>query len=175
MRRLLTPKYDIAGNSFYRVFKLCCLNKIVPIGNFKHGPGLKASLVLLLLHYLGKPIYMLSTRYERYVHNLKEKVLEPFLNNANFRRAVKDYSTDSFKTYDRRIREEVSYFMKNLAEKSGYTEQGAKEEQLQVDHKKDRHAQDQDSAAGRRILGPDLTVRVLHRQHGLLADRRRQR
>ncbi len=65
--------------------------------------------------------------HERYVHNLKEKVLEPFLNNANFRRAVKDYSTDSFKTYDRRIREEVSFLIKNLVEKSGYTEQGAKE------------------------------------------------
>ncbi len=65
--------------------------------------------------------------HERYVHNLKEKVLEPFLNNANFRRAVKDFSTDAFKTYDRRIREEVSYLMKNLEKKSGYTEQGAKE------------------------------------------------
>lgn len=65
--------------------------------------------------------------HERYVHNLKEKVLEPFLNNTNFRRAVKDYSTDAFKTYDRRIREEVSYLMGNLVEKSGYTEQGAKE------------------------------------------------
>lgn len=65
--------------------------------------------------------------HERYVHNLKEKVLEPFLNNTNFRRAVKDFSTDSFKTYDRRIREEVSYLMKNLAVKSGYTELGAKE------------------------------------------------
>ena len=64
---------------------------------------------------------------ERYVHNLKEKVMDPFLNNDNFRRAVKDYSTESFKTYDKRIREEVSFLMKNLKDKNGYTEQGAKE------------------------------------------------
>ena len=68
-----------------------------------------------------------TSLHGRYVHNLKEKVLEPFLTNTNFRRAVKDYATESFKTYDRRIREEVSYLMKNLVEKSGYTEQGAKE------------------------------------------------
>lgn len=64
---------------------------------------------------------------ERYVHNLKEKVMDPFLNNDNFRRAVKDYSTESFKTYDKRIKEEVSFLMKNLKDKNGYTEQGAKE------------------------------------------------
>ena len=78
----------------------------------------------------GKKIHetnIYNSLHERYVHNLKEKVLEPFLNNVNFRRAVKDYATDAFKTYDRRIREEVSYLMKNLVDKSWYTEQGARE------------------------------------------------
>ena len=78
----------------------------------------------------GKKVHetnVYNSLHERYVHNLKEKVLEPFLNNANFRRAVKDYATEAFKTYDRRIREEVSYLMKNLVDKSWYTEQGARE------------------------------------------------
>ena len=65
--------------------------------------------------------------HERYVHNLKEKVMDPFLENDNFRGAIKDYATESFKTYDKRIREEVCYLMKNLNKKYGYTEQGAKE------------------------------------------------
>jgi hypothetical protein len=64
---------------------------------------------------------------ERYVHNLKEKVMEPFLKNDNFRRAIKDYATDSFKAYDKRIREEVAFLMANLERKFGYTAQGAKE------------------------------------------------
>jgi hypothetical protein len=66
--------------------------------------------------------------YERYVHNLKRKVLEPFLDNANFRRAIKDYDTEDFKTYDKRIRDEVSFLVNNLcAPKYHYTKQSAKE------------------------------------------------
>jgi hypothetical protein len=66
--------------------------------------------------------------HERYVHNLKGKVLEPFLDNANFRRAIKDYDTEDFKTYDKRIRDEVSFLVNNLcAPKYHYTKQSAKE------------------------------------------------
>jgi predicted Ser/Thr protein kinase len=65
--------------------------------------------------------------HERYVHNLKEKVLDPFLENDNFRNAIKDYATEPFKSYDKRIREEVSLLIENLTRKYGYTEQGAKE------------------------------------------------
>ena len=66
--------------------------------------------------------------HERYVHNLKEKVLEPFLDNANFRRAIKDYDTEAFKTYDKRIRDDVSFLINNLcAARYHYTKQSAKE------------------------------------------------
>jgi predicted Ser/Thr protein kinase len=63
---------------------------------------------------------------ERYVFNLKEKVLEPFLENENFRRAIKDYDTEDFKTYDKKIRDDVTFMMKNLINKHSYTDQGAK-------------------------------------------------
>jgi predicted Ser/Thr protein kinase len=66
--------------------------------------------------------------HERYVHNLKEKVLDPFLDNDNFRRAIKDYDSEDFKTYDKRIRDDVSFLINNLcATKYHYTKQGAKE------------------------------------------------
>jgi predicted Ser/Thr protein kinase len=66
--------------------------------------------------------------HERYVHNLKGKVLEPFLDNANFRRAIKDYDTEDFKTYDKRIRDDVSFLINNLcAARYHYTKQSAKE------------------------------------------------
>jgi hypothetical protein len=64
---------------------------------------------------------------ERYVYNLKEKVLDPFIENENFRRAIKDYGTEDFKTYDNRIKNEVTFMMNNLQEKHHYTSQGAKE------------------------------------------------
>ena len=65
--------------------------------------------------------------HDRYVYHLKEKVLDPFLENENFRRAIKDYNKEAFKTYDKRIRGEVEYLINNLCKKCGYTEQGAKE------------------------------------------------
>ena len=64
---------------------------------------------------------------DRYVYNLKEKVLDPFLENENFRRAIKDYDEEDFKTYDKKIRNDVTYLVKNLCEKYNYTEKGAKE------------------------------------------------
>jgi hypothetical protein len=47
--------------------------------------------------------------------------------NENFRRAIKDFATDHFKTYDKRIREEVTSLMRNLTSRYQYSEQGGKE------------------------------------------------
>ncbi len=54
---------------------------------------------------------------ERYVYNLKEKVLDPFLENENFRRAIKDYDQEDFKAYDKKIRNDVTYLINNLCTK----------------------------------------------------------
>jgi predicted Ser/Thr protein kinase len=77
-----------------------------------------------------KPIYetqLYLSLYQRYIHNLKENVLDPFLKNDNFRSAIKDYATETFKSYDKRIREDVALLIQNLNAKYGYTELGAKE------------------------------------------------
>jgi len=65
--------------------------------------------------------------HKRYVFSLKDKVLEPFLANANFRRALKDFNTDDFRTYDKRIRDDVAYLIDNLIHRYGYTEKSARE------------------------------------------------
>jgi hypothetical protein len=78
------------------------------------GKDIKETEVFALLH-------------DKYVHNLKEKVMDPFLSNDNFRSAIKDYGTDDFRAYDKRIKEEVSFLIQNLKGKYGYTEQGARE------------------------------------------------
>ena len=70
---------------------------------------------------------MYHTLRERYVQNIKDKVLDPFLDNENFRRAIKEYGTKDFSTYDKRIREEVTLLLKNLTKKFGYTEKSALE------------------------------------------------
>jgi len=73
--------------------------------------------------------------YDRYISRLKEKALVPFLENENFRRAIKDLGSDDFKTYDKKIRDDVSFLIRNLCEKHRYTHAGAKEVSIYViDH-----------------------------------------
>jgi predicted Ser/Thr protein kinase len=64
---------------------------------------------------------------ERYVQNVKEKALDPFLENENFRMAIKEYNSEQFKTYDRKIRLDIRFLFRNLQKKFHYTEQGARE------------------------------------------------
>lgn len=70
-----------------------------------------------LYHYLSSS----------YARNLKEKALQPFIGNANFREAIKSFGAKEFDTFDTRLKEHVAYMIKNLMEKFSYTEQGAKE------------------------------------------------
>ncbi len=62
-----------------------------------------------------------------YVKNLKERVLQPFVENKSFQEAVKSFGTAEFRTFDTRLKEHVQRLIKNLVAKSGYTEQAAKE------------------------------------------------
>lgn len=64
--------------------------------------------------------------FQRYVYNLKEKVLEPFLKNENFRMAIRDFDTDEFRTYDDKIGNDVTFMIENLQSRYDYTRQGAK-------------------------------------------------
>lgn len=70
---------------------------------------------------------LFSSLYDRYVHNLKKRVLEPFVENENFRNAIKDFDTDKFKAHDKRIKKDVKFLLNNLCAKFGYTIQGANE------------------------------------------------
>ena len=70
---------------------------------------------------------LFESLHERYVHNLKKRVLEPFLGNENFSRGIKDFDTSDFKSYDKRIRSDVEFLIGNMVSKFGYTQQGAKE------------------------------------------------
>jgi hypothetical protein len=94
---------------------------------------LKEFTTLTLSHEImieGKEIVetrLFQSLYERYVHNLKKRVLEPFIDNENFRNAIKDFDTDKFKSHDKRIKRDVEFLMENLSKKFGYTQQGANE------------------------------------------------
>ena len=70
--------------------------------------------------------------FERYTQNLKENSLVAYLNNDNFRRAILEYGTGNFNSYDKRIRQDVSLLINNLQGKFKYSEEGAKQVSLYV-------------------------------------------
>jgi hypothetical protein len=72
----------------------------------------------------------------KYNKNLKRNALAPYIDNINFRRAIKDINTKSFNNYDHRIKDEVNYLIKNLKFKFNYTETGARQTALYVIDKK---------------------------------------
>lgn len=74
--------------------------------------------------------------FDKYTRNLKENVLAPYLNNDNFRRAILDYGTTAFYTYDERIKRDVSQLINNLVNKYSYSEIGAKQVSVYVLDKK---------------------------------------
>lgn len=74
MKTLRTSSYDIEGNRFFRVFRINLLNILVPIGNFRTGTGIKPALVLLFLHWFGKPIFKILVRFEPFLHKLYMKI-----------------------------------------------------------------------------------------------------
>src|SRR3989344_4157409 len=74
--------------------------------------------------------------FATYARNLKERALEPFIENNNFEEAIKSFGIKEFEVFDIRIREHVAHMIKNLVRRFGYTEQGAKEVCLYVIEKK---------------------------------------
>lgn len=65
--------------------------------------------------------------HQRYMRNLKNNALDPFLENENFRNAIKEYNTKEFSAHDKKIRKDVTFLIKNLEKKFTYSEDGAKE------------------------------------------------
>jgi predicted Ser/Thr protein kinase len=70
--------------------------------------------------------------FERYIKNLKENALAPYIDNENFHRAVTDYKTSAFNSYDHKVRRDVTRLIENMGTKFNYSEDSAKEITLYV-------------------------------------------
>lgn len=65
--------------------------------------------------------------FEKYTKSLKENALVPYLKNASFRMAIKDYGTTLFKKYDSRLKKDVQQLLTQLVERFNYELEGAKQ------------------------------------------------
>ncbi len=70
--------------------------------------------------------------FEKYTHNLKENALVAYQDNDNFRRAIQDYGSPSFKSYDKRMKQDVETMIQTLQKKFKYTEEGARQVSIYV-------------------------------------------
>ena len=66
-----------------------------------------------------------SNLFEKYTRSLKENVLAPYLENDNFRRAILDYESPNFNSYDERLKRDVNQLIANLSAKFKYSKAGA--------------------------------------------------
>ena len=65
--------------------------------------------------------------HKKYVHNLKNNALDPFINNKNLRSAIKEFGTKEFKSHDKKIQRDATYLIQSLIRKYKYEEQDAKD------------------------------------------------
>jgi len=64
-KTVFNNRFDISNNSILRLIKHLFLNRLSVVGNIFGNPGLRYLLVLVVLHYFGKPFYWMVTRWER--------------------------------------------------------------------------------------------------------------
>lgn len=62
---MFTKNYDLSGMGITRLIKHLIMNRFLLVGNMFGNPGLRYLTILMLLHFLGGPIYWLLTRWER--------------------------------------------------------------------------------------------------------------
>lgn len=63
--------------------------------------------------------------YALYINYLKKNALAPYLENANFIRAIKEFNTSSFDKYDEKLKRDIRFLIKNLMNKFNYSSKGA--------------------------------------------------
>ena len=74
MNGVLNNRYDLKGLEILRLVRFSLMAKFIPMGNFRGGPGARCLVVLLLLHYLGYPLYYVHARYGERLRPLKRIV-----------------------------------------------------------------------------------------------------
>jgi predicted Ser/Thr protein kinase len=65
--------------------------------------------------------------FEKYTKSLKENALAPYINNDNFRMAIKDFDTPSFRKYDSRLKKDVQHLLSQLISRFDYELEGARQ------------------------------------------------
>lgn len=76
MRSVLDRQYQLAGNELPRLLRTTLLSRLIPCGNWRGGPGTRCLVVLALLHYAGRPLYLVVARYGERLRPLRQRLAQ---------------------------------------------------------------------------------------------------
>lgn len=64
MQKVANQRLEAGRGDILRLSRLNMLARIVPLGNFAGGPGWRCLATMMVLHYLGRPLFIILVRYE---------------------------------------------------------------------------------------------------------------
>ncbi len=64
-KKIMNKGFDLRSNPLRRVFGHYLLSRMVPLGCYQRGGGLKCLLVLSVSTYFGRPIFWFVARFDR--------------------------------------------------------------------------------------------------------------
>ncbi len=70
-KKIMNKDFDLTSNPLRRVFGHYLLSRMVPLGCYQRGGGMKCLLVLSVSSYFGRPIFWFTTRFERTMGRLQ--------------------------------------------------------------------------------------------------------
>jgi hypothetical protein len=62
--KITSTRFDIGEDEISRIGRLALVWKIIPFGDQGGGPGWKCVVLLFIFHILGRPFWLVATRYE---------------------------------------------------------------------------------------------------------------
>lgn len=74
-----------------------------------------------------KETELFKNLYRKYIHNLKNNALDPFIDNKSLRSAIKEFGMKDFKAHDKKIKRDTTYLIQTMMRKYGYSQESAKE------------------------------------------------
>ncbi len=64
MQKITSRRLEAGRGDILRLGRLYLLDRVIPLGNFASGPGWRCLATMTVLHYFGRPLFIILVRYE---------------------------------------------------------------------------------------------------------------
>ncbi len=69
--KIMTSGFDLQSNPLRRVIGHYLLSRVIPLGCYQRGGGIKCLVVLSVTVYFGRPLFWFATRCDRTMSRLQ--------------------------------------------------------------------------------------------------------